>query len=49
MMNRDANLHFKRGLEEAEIQSKETQKMADDLNSRILKAIEKAREGRGDN
>ena len=49
MMNRDANLYFQRGLEEAERQSKETQKMADDLNSRILKAIEKAREERGDN
>ena len=49
MMNRDANLYFKRGLEEAERQSRETQKMADDLNSRILKAIEKAIEERGDN
>lgn len=49
MMNRDANLYFQRGLEEAERQSKETQRMADDLNNRILKAIEKAREERGDN
>ena len=49
MMNRDVNLFFQRRLEETERQSKETQKMADDLNSRILKAIEKAREERGDN
>ena len=48
-MDKNTNLCFQRGLEEAKRQSEETQKMADDLNSRILKAIEKAREERGDN
>lgn len=49
MINKNVYPCFEIGLEEAKRQSEETQKMADDLNSRILKAIEKAREERGDN
>ena len=48
-MDKNINLCFQRGLEEAERQSKKTRRIADDLNSRILKAIKKAREERGDN
>lgn len=48
-MNIDLNLWQQRTLEEAERQSKEAQQMADDLNSRILKAIEKSKKERGEN
>lgn len=44
-MDRELNICQKALLEETERQRQETSKMIDDLNTRILKAIEEAREG----
>ena len=44
-MDRELNICQKALLEETERQRQETSKMIDDLNTRILKAIEEARKG----
>lgn len=44
-MDRELNICQKTLLEETERQRQETSKMIDDLNARILKAIEEARKG----
>lgn len=44
-MDRELNLWEKAWLEETERQRKENSEMIDELNIRILKAIEEAREG----